>query len=55
MSQLRKGDTIKCSKDEIVSVMMKLEEEGVESDFMYEKDGEKGYWLLITRVHRKVK
>lgn len=49
-SQLRKGDTIKCSEDEIVDVMTSLQEEGIETDFMYEKDGKRGYWLLITRV-----
>lgn len=47
---LKKGDTIKCSKDEIVDIMTSLQEEGIETDFMYEKDGEKGYWLVITKV-----
>lgn len=47
---LKKGDTIKCSKDEIVDVMMELEKEGVTTDFLYEKDGEKGYWLVVRKV-----
>lgn len=47
---LKKGDTIKCSKDEIVDVMTELEKEGVTTDFLYEKDGEKGYWLVVLKV-----
>jgi len=47
---LKVGDTIKCCKEAIVDVMMELENEGITTDFMYEKDGEEGYWLVVTRV-----
>lgn len=53
MSNLKKGDTIKCSKGEIIGIMMALEEEGYGTEFMYEKDGEKGYWIVITKGVRK--
>ena len=33
--------------------MMALEEEGYGTEFMYEKDGEKGYWIVITKGVRK--
>lgn len=31
---LKKGDTIKCSKNEIVDVMMELEKDGVTKEIM---------------------
>lgn len=49
MNSLNIGDFIKChDKDEMVDVMESLNESGFDSDFVYEKDGEKGYWLKIT-------
>lgn len=48
---LKVGDTIKCStKEEMVDLMQELAKEGIETDFMYEKDGEKGLWLVVERV-----
>lgn len=45
------GDTIKCKdKDDMVDTMLNLAEEGIETEFMYEKDGEKGLWLVVTKV-----
>lgn len=42
------GDTIQCrDKEEMVKYMMALAQEGIDSDFMYEKDGKKGLWLVI--------
>ena len=50
MEKLKKGDTIKChDKDDMISTMMALAKEGIETDFLYEKDGKKGLWLVITR------
>lgn len=48
---LKVGDTIKCStKEEMVDLMHELAKEDIETDFMYEKDGEKGLWLVVERV-----
>lgn len=48
---LKVGDTIKCNtEDEIISLMNKLSEENIETDFLYEKDGEQGLWIEVTRI-----
>lgn len=45
------GDTIQCrDKDDCIGTMMELEHEGVETGFLYEKDGEKGLWLEVKKV-----
>lgn len=45
------GDTIKCNdKDEMLQVMTNLAKQGIFTDFMYEKDGMKGYWLVVERI-----
>ena len=50
----KKGDTIKFSdKEELICVMNKLEKEGYITDFLFEKDGEKGLWLEITKGKNK--
>lgn len=47
---LKKGDTIKChDKDEMVKIMMALAREDIETDFLYEKDGQRGLWLIVTK------
>lgn len=47
----KKGDTIKCSSpDEAVDLMYELLREGYDADFLYEKDGEKGLWIVILEV-----
>lgn len=45
---LKVGDTIKC-KDakEAISYMKTLTSAGYQTDFMYEKDGESGIWIVI--------
>lgn len=51
MNRLQVGDTIKCKdKDDMVDTMQALIKEGIDTDFMYEKDGEKGLWLIVTEV-----
>ena len=51
---MKKGDIIKChNPDEMIELMLELAKKGIESDFMYKKDGEKGLWLVITRVGRR--
>ena len=53
MNVLKKGDTIKCANEKDLLITMKgLETAGIETDFLYEKDGEKGLWLEVIRVHR---
>lgn len=48
---LRKGDTIKCSDaEEAAYLIHELAMEDIETDFLYEKDGEKGIWLVVTKV-----
>lgn len=45
------GDTIQCrDKEEMVNYSMALARLDIETEFMYEKDGEKGLWLEITKV-----
>ena len=45
---LKSGDTIKYSDEEdMIKTMNELEKYDIQTDFLYEKDGEKGYWLEI--------
>ena len=44
MEQIKVGDTIKChDKDDCINYMKELAKCGIETDFMYEKDGENGW------------
>ena len=46
---LKTGDTIKChDKDDLIKTMKELAKENVETDFLYEKGGVEGLWLLGT-------
>lgn len=48
---LKGGDTIKChNKQEMVNLMVELDKENIETDFLYEKDGQDGLWLEIIKV-----
>ncbi len=45
---VKPGDTIKCTdKEEAADVMMAVMYDGWDADFMYEKDGEEGPWIVI--------
>lgn len=45
---LKKGDTIKCSdKDEAAEIGDELCKLGINWDFCYELNGEKGIWIMI--------
>lgn len=56
MASLNVGDTIKCKDPEdMVDCMYALNREGIETDFLYEKDGVKGLWLEITKIRKKKK
>ena len=49
-NKLNVGDTIKCSdKVEAVDIMTALAQDNIETDFLYEKDGERGIWLIVTK------
>lgn len=48
---LKVRDTIKCKDPEdMVDTMFKLHHEGYDTEFMYEKDGERGLWLVIQKT-----
>ena len=48
---MKVGDTIKCAdKEDMVNVMVNLATDGIETDFLYEKDGEQGLWLEVKSV-----
>ncbi len=48
---LKVGDTIKCSTaDEAIKYMTNLALEGIETDFEYGHDGQKGIWLRVLKV-----
>lgn len=45
------GDTIKCKDPkDMVDYMYALNREGIETDFLYEKEGEKGLWLEVVKI-----
>ena len=47
------GDTIKChDANEAIELEHLLLKEGIETDYLYEKDGQKGLWLEVTKVCR---
>lgn len=48
-SDLKVGDTIKChDQDDMIDTMNELVKSGVETDFLYKKDGKEGFWLVVT-------
>lgn len=48
---LKVGDTIKChDKEDMVNLMTELAKVNITTDFMYEKDGQEGLWLVIEKV-----
>lgn len=45
------GDTIQCrDKEDLVETMNELMELGIETDFKFEKDGERGLWLIVEKI-----
>ena len=48
---LQVGDTIQCrDREEMLHYMYALQDDGIESEFLYEKNGVKGLWMEITKV-----
>ena len=51
---LQVGDIIKChDADDMIYTMTELEKENITTDFMYEKDGKRGLWLVVERIGKK--
>lgn len=51
---LQVGDTIKCgNKADLVETHNKLAFAGIHTDFLYEKDGEKGLWLEVKQIKER--
>lgn len=50
---LKKGDTIQCaSADDMITLMTELAKEGVETDFVYKKNGMRGFYLEVIEVKK---
>lgn len=46
---LKIGDTIQCAdKDDLLDNMIGYQEAGVQTDFLYKKNGVDGFWLIVT-------
>lgn len=52
---LKVGDTIKFESPHLmVDKMVELAKKDIETEFIYEKDGKKGYWLEVKKVKGNV-
>lgn len=50
---LNVGDTIKCANTEdLITTMYELSKNGIETDFLYEKNGECGLWLEVIKIKK---
>ena len=48
---LKVGDTIQCQDaDDMIRTMTELGKENITTDFMYEKDGKQGLWLVVEGI-----
>lgn len=53
--ELQVGDTIQCGDaDNAINTIKDLAENGVETDFLYEKDGVQGLWVEVKEVKSNV-
>ena len=51
---LKVGDTIECADaDEVINIMQELTKHGIETDFLYQKNGAEGLWLEVIAHRRK--
>jgi hypothetical protein len=47
---LKKGDFVRCrDKNDMVNIMCELQDKGIDTEFCYELNGKKGFWLEITK------
>ena len=37
----------------MVNISMELDHEGIDTDFLYEKDGQKGLWLVVVDIKKQ--
>ena len=50
MNKLKKGDMIECADaEEAANTADYLNMKGIEWDFVYQKDGQKGIWIEILK------
>lgn len=48
---MKVGDIIKCrDEDDIADTMIELAKLGIETDFVFERNGQPGYWLEVTET-----
>lgn len=53
---LKVGDVIKCNdKNDMAKMTIELGSHGVYTDFIYEKDGQHGYWLVVEGIRFNAK
>lgn len=53
---LKVGDVIKCNdKNDMAEMTQELGSHGVYTDFIYEKDGQPGYWLVVEGIRFNAK
>lgn len=53
---LKVGDVIKCNdKNGMATMTTELGREGIYTDFVYEKDGQHGYWLVVEGIRFNAK
>lgn len=51
---LKKGDTIQCADPEnLARAFMEFSKADIDVDFLYQKDGIKGYWLEVLKDEKK--
>ena len=50
-ARLKVGDYIEChDKEEMLKGSIELGKAGIQTDFVYEMNGEGGLWLVVTEV-----
>lgn len=48
MGELKAGDTVKCfNHEDMRHVLESLKKQGYKADYLYEKDGKEGMWIII--------
>lgn len=51
MYDVKVGDTIECyNKKYMLKTMYHLLNMGIDTDFLFEKDGKKGFWLVVVKI-----
>lgn len=48
---MKVGDTMECANAaDMIETMYELNRAGIETDFLYERDGKKGLYLQVVKV-----